>query len=241
MKVAIIYICTGDYSQFFHDFYFSSEKLFLIGQEKEYHIFTDRDDYIIGAFKQYSNIIVHHIEKFPWPLNTLLRFHYMDMIRSSLISCDYTFFFNANSLFVNEFDSRCLPGKEHGYLLGVKHPGYSNKIHFLHPHERRNKVSCRIPYSYRKDYLQGCFNGGRTQEFLRLIDKCKTLTDYDLKRNLIARVHDESYLNFYFFSERINVKILSENYSWPEKYGVNKNAIILMRDKEKCAWYKGIK
>ena len=31
MKVAVLYLCTGKYSQFFHDFYESAKEHFLVG------------------------------------------------------------------------------------------------------------------------------------------------------------------------------------------------------------------
>lgn len=42
MKIAILYICTGKYNQFWDGFYKSSEEYFLKGKaEKEYFVFTD--------------------------------------------------------------------------------------------------------------------------------------------------------------------------------------------------------
>ena len=42
MKIAILYICTGKYNQFFNDFYSSCESKFLKGRaDKEYFVFTD--------------------------------------------------------------------------------------------------------------------------------------------------------------------------------------------------------
>ena len=42
MRVAVLYLCTGKYSQFFHDFYRSAKKHFLKGiADVEYFVFTD--------------------------------------------------------------------------------------------------------------------------------------------------------------------------------------------------------
>ena len=41
MKIAILYICTGRYNQFFTDFYKSSESFFLLGTSKTYFVWTD--------------------------------------------------------------------------------------------------------------------------------------------------------------------------------------------------------
>ena len=42
MKVAILYICTGRYAQFFDGFYKSAEQYLLQGVEKRYFVFTDQ-------------------------------------------------------------------------------------------------------------------------------------------------------------------------------------------------------
>ena len=42
MKVAILYICTGRYAQFFDGFYESAEQYLLQGVEKRYFVFTDQ-------------------------------------------------------------------------------------------------------------------------------------------------------------------------------------------------------
>ena len=43
MKVAILYICTGRYAQFFDGFYKSAEQYLLQGVEKRYFVFTDQE------------------------------------------------------------------------------------------------------------------------------------------------------------------------------------------------------
>ena len=46
MKVAILYICTGRYAQFFDGFYKSAEQYLLKGIEKRYFVFTDQEQLI---------------------------------------------------------------------------------------------------------------------------------------------------------------------------------------------------
>ena len=42
MKIAILYICTGRYAQFFHDFYQSAKQYFLTDEDKTFFVFTDQ-------------------------------------------------------------------------------------------------------------------------------------------------------------------------------------------------------
>ena len=236
MIVNILYVCTGNYFSFFEDFYNSCENLFLPDCQKKYFVFTDVDT---STFKTDHNIRYIKIEKNSWPLNTLLRFSYFNIVRHEILKSNYVFFFNANALIVKEFSSALLPTERDNYLVGVVHPGYINKPSLIYPWERRINAHCRIGYFSKGTYYQGCFSGGRTAEYIELIDDCRLNTEKDLKKNLIARVHDESYLNYFFKNKK--PKSLSPLYSWPEKYGSNDDAVIIMRGKEKYEWYNSIK
>lgn len=233
-KVAILYIATGPYINFFSDFHLSSERFFLRELDKKYFLFSD-----IPLEMDDENVVSNKIDKSPWPLNTLLRFEYFNSIIDSLRDFDYIFFFNANALFVSEFTSDLLPNENNSGLIGVEHPGFVKKIALRKPFERRRNITCRLNIFHNGIYAQGCFNGGTAESFLKLIEMCSDATRKDLKNNLIARVHDESYLNWYF--SKFNPKILSPCYSWPEVYGENSQAVIVMRDKEPLEWYKNFK
>ncbi|MDX7986412.1 hypothetical protein FE392_03555 [Xenorhabdus sp. 12] len=233
MLINILYICTGEYRNFFDKFYDSCEKHFIPKWNKKYYVFTDSEDFY---FKKYPNVVVIYIEKNCWPLNTLLRFSYFSKIISDLEPDTYTFFFNANALIVKDVSLDIFRDAK---LVGVEHPGYKNKLSIFYPWERRRKSSCYLSHIKTGTYFQGCFNGGRTNYFCELINYCNTMTINDLKRNIIAKVHDESYLNYYF---HLNEPMcLSELYAWPEKYGDNPEAIIIMRDKERENWYANLK
>lgn len=234
-KVSILYICTGEYRNFFPDFKKSCDKFFLPGMEKEYFVFSDKKH----EYFNYENVNYIKIDKSPWPLNTLLRFHYFSLVEDKLKENDYAYFFNANALFLSEFSDDLLPKKEYSYLTAIPHPGLLKKCFLLLPWERRKKLECYIPYTYKGTYCQGGFNGGKTSAYLKLINWCKEAITTDLKNNLIAVWHDESYINRYFLDNK--PEILSKDYIWPEAYPDNPDAVIIMRDKNKCEWYKGIK
>lgn len=42
-KIAILYVCTGEYVIFWKDFFTSCEKYFIPEMRKEYYVFTDSD------------------------------------------------------------------------------------------------------------------------------------------------------------------------------------------------------
>ncbi|EFA4361130.1 hypothetical protein E2059_20165, partial [Escherichia coli] len=184
MVINIFYICTGEYKRFFDKFYLSCEDKFIPEFEKKYYVFTDSDRIY---FSKYLNVEVINVEKNCWPLNTLLRFSYFLKVIDKLQTNSYTFFFNANAVIVKEIPFSTFMESD---LIGVIHPGYKNRISILYPWERRKNATCYLGYLKKGIYYQGCFNGGKTASFKRLIQICNMMTMADLKKNLIAKVHD---------------------------------------------------
>ena len=100
MKIAILYICIGKYSIFWKDFYLSCEKYFIPNAEKEYFVFTDSDK--IDFEDVNKNIHKIYQKNLGWPDNTLRRFEMFLNIRELATGCDFTFFFNGNSVFIEK-------------------------------------------------------------------------------------------------------------------------------------------
>lgn len=225
-KVAILYICTGKYNIFWEDFYKTSQKYFLNNCNKEYFVFTD-SEYI---YNEKDNKI-HKIyqENLGWPYNTLMRFNMFKKIEDKLKKFDYIFFLNANMLFIDYIGNEILPIKED--LLVVKHPGFYNKNNLEFTYDRNEKSLAYIPFGEGKYYVAGGFNGGKAEEFIKLIDKLDSNIKIDLDRNIIALWHDESHLNKYILDKKI--KILGCDYIYPEGWNIPFDKKILVRDKSK--------
>lgn len=182
MKVAVLYICTGKYNQFFHGFFESSEKYFLKDiADIEYFVFTD-DLHLSDSAK------VHLFERKcqGFPLDSLFRFDMFLSIADKLKEFDYCFFFNANMLFVNEVGREFLPEKEG--LMAVIHPGFYNKSTARLPYERNKQSKAYIPREKGKNYryYMGSLNGGKTDKFLELAKVCSANTHNDYDRGVIA-------------------------------------------------------
>ena len=230
MKVAILYICTGKYNQFFKGFYESCEKYFLKGiASVEYFVFTD--DMNLSAAKK-VHLIKRKCQGFP--LDSLFRFDMFLQVEKELIQFDYVYFFNANMLFVAPVGEEFLP-KEKG-LAAVIHPGYFNKPSFLYPYERNKKSTAYIPPTLSNyKYYMGSLNGGRTKDYLKLIHECSLKTHDDYDRGIIAMVHDESHLNRYLSVHECMG--LAPAYAYPEGWKLPFAPIILIRDKVKLDSY----
>ena len=69
-KIAVLYICTGKYNQFFDGFYKSAMKYFMTNHEKTFFVWTD-DDHIADGL---PNVRVIHKESAGFPADSLFRF-----------------------------------------------------------------------------------------------------------------------------------------------------------------------
>ena len=214
MKIAILYICTGKYSTFWEDFYNSSQKYFLNGIEKHYFVFTD-DINIVNS----EDVTKVYKEYLGYPYDTLNRFETFWKIKETLLLYDYTIFFNANLVFIDEVNTECLPSISDGGLMALIHPSfYSSPARFF-PFERNKKSTSYIPYKKQKyTYYMGSLNGGITIMYLDLIKECMDNVKKDNDNGILALVLDESHLNRYLYDRK--VLGLSPSYGYPEGYKI---------------------
>lgn len=225
MKVAILYICTGKYNQFFHGFYSSAEKYFLKDiADIEYFVFTDDLD-----LSHENNVHIYKRKCQGFPMDSLFRFDMFLSISDQLKEFDYCFFFNANMLFVENVGSEFLPMDEG--LMAVIHPGFFNKPEACFPYERDSQSTAFIPKEKNKKYryYMGSLNGGKTADFLSLAKTCSVNTHDDYDRGVIALVHDESHLNKYMTTHPCLG--LSPAYAYPEGWKLPFTPKIIIRDK----------
>ena len=235
MRIAILYICTGKYNQFFDGFYQSSEKFFLAGKaDKDYFVWTDDDSLGNGR----DNVYIYHKDCAGFPADSLFRFDYFLQAEEKLREYDYIYFFNANAEFKQKIDEDILPD-ETGLAMGR---WYSQEKHWWSPwrlfnlpafycYERNKKSLAYIP-PFEKNYKEymGGINGGRTLNYLQMI---KTLAENirdDYERGIIAVAHDQSHINAYMRTH--SCKDLSKEYCWPEEWPSSFAPKIIFRDKK---------
>ena len=238
--IGILYICTGPYALFWEDFYKSFQKNFLPNTIKKYFVFTDVD-------RLYSmnddNVKIYPIKNLPWPLITLFRFDTFLSAKSDLIECDYLMFSNANmicSSIVSE--EEFLPDSTNDEVLFfTDHPGYYKCKMKDVPYERRSKSLAYIPYNCGEHYVIGALFGGETNAFLDMSVILKKRIEEDLKKNIIARWHDESHINRYIIKKN-NIKYLSPSFCYPVGFDLNvekKIAGVSKQDKFDVKSFKG--
>lgn len=227
MKVAILYICTGNYNIFWDEFYISCERFFLNKTEKHYFVFSDNDRY--AQMNDHITFIPKICRGFPY--DSLFRFEMFLEIETQIMDYDHVFFFNSNMLFLKNVNEEVLPSKDSNGLVGVLHPGYFNVKSNYFPFERNKKSLAYIPKvkNHKYNYFMGGFNGGRSKEFLNLIRCCAKNIQIDYDKGIVARYHDESHINRYFFDH--TPFILSSAYGFPEGLKTSFDPKIIIRDK----------
>jgi hypothetical protein len=65
-----------------------------------------------------------------------------------------------------------------------------------------------------KNYYQGCFNGGKSKNFLEMSICLADLIEKDLEQKIISIWHDETALNWYLLEK--NPKILDPTFAYPD-------------------------
>ncbi|HNW26625.1 MAG TPA: hypothetical protein PKI94_07550 [Candidatus Gastranaerophilaceae bacterium] len=232
MKIAILYIGTGHYTIFWDEFFKSCEKYFIKDAQKHYFFFTDSKN-----FKSDEKITIVPQENLGWPLITCLRYKILNKIKEDLKDYDYAFFFNGNMEFIRKITKEeFLPIEKDGYIVASLHSG-NKRVKFSKefPYERNPLSTSYIPYGVGEKYFHAGILGGRTKEFLELLDTCEKMMDEDLSNNIIPKFHDESVFNKYILNRPY--KILSNYYIHPVHgkpfVWLNQKVKIIQRDKSR--------
>jgi hypothetical protein len=224
MKIGVLLICVGKYDIFFDELYETCENLFLNGHDKTYYVFTDSEKII-----EKHNVIKIKQNNLGWPYNTLKRFEMFNSISDKLITEDYLYFFNANMKINMVVGDEIIPKEEHNFLMGVNHPAFYNADKSNFTYERRPESRFYIGHQEGITYFQGCFNGGRSIEFLEMSRILDDMINIDLKNDIMPIWHDESALNWYY-KDRTPL-VLNSGYSYPEGWSLPFEQKILQKNK----------
>ena len=191
--VSINVIATNKYVNFLpdlvnsiNDFLFKDSKILVI-----VHTNSSLDG--IDPVNKRIKIIKNEIEHEPWPYTTLKRFHYFNKAKDLIERSDYSFYIDADSLFIGEMGEDFLP--ESG-MIGTIHPCLSSGNGTP---ERNPQSKAFISPSENNRYFCGGFFGGDSKSFLEMSEKVFLNIEEDLSKNIIAIWHDESHINRFFF------------------------------------------
>lgn len=231
-KIAILYLCTGDYAYFWKDFFNSFDEKFLPNTEKHYYVWTDSEHIFAEDDERIHKI---YKECLGFPNETLMRFHTFDTIREELERYNYIFFFNSNCICSDTItEEEFLPNEQE--ILVVKHAMYRGYSNEKLPYERDCQSTAYIPFGDGNVYALGAVNGGPASIYLSMIQTLKQNIDQDLRNDFVAIWHDESHLNKYITDSNVKCKVLGPEYGYFEdfcKLFPELNEKILLLDKSK--------
>lgn len=228
--VAILYICTGNYIAFWHDFYPNFRANFLPDCERTFFVFTDAGTI---DYEDAPDVRRIYQKALPWPYSTMQRFDAFLGQAGALAEFDYLFFANANLHCTRAIlSAELLPDAAAGQTLtAVCHLPYYGKPAMFHPYDRSGKSRATIPYNCGQYYVAGGLNGGTADAYLALCRELKARTNEDLQNHIIARFHDESQLNRLVAEHPAAFRILPPDYCTPEETPTGREAILVLQKK----------
>lgn len=227
MEIALLYICTGIYNQFFEGFYSSAKKYLLKDRANlTFFVWTDDDELSKGA----SDVHVIHKECEGFPADSLFRFRMFLQVKDELSKYDYVYFFNANAEFLQPVGEEVLPDAT-GLVAALWPQNHKIFAHsFFFPYERNKKSFAYIPpFDGPYHYFMGGVNGGKSEVYLDMIETLYHNIEEDYHHGIVAIFHDESHLNKYL--HRHSCKILPEYLAWPEEWDGLESPKMIFREK----------
>jgi histo-blood group ABO system transferase len=206
-KICILTIATNKYLQFVEKLYNDISEKFIPGSEINCLLFTDHE------VETSDNVRVHYIDHEPWPMPTLKRYNYFIKEKDFILQHDYCFYFDADMRIDNLVHDEVLSDG----IIATKHPYQSFYSIDQMTYDRNPESLAYIPYGQGNTYYAGGFNGGASREFIKMSETIADMVNADLKNNIIALWHDESYMNRYLLDNPPTLE-LSPSYCYAEEF-----------------------
>jgi histo-blood group ABO system transferase len=231
MKIGFLMVATGEYTAYIDPLWQSIKKHARFS-DATIHLFLFTDHPDLYSDSQITTFFQDH-RPFPYP--TLMRYHFFCKRRQELSRMDYLFYSDADMRFVNDFGDEIL-----GDLVATLHPGFYSKKRNKFTYERDPRSQAYISYKDGLHYYCGGFNGGRTEYFIAMAEAIMDMVNKDRKKNIVAKWHDESYLNKYLL-QHPPTKILSPSYCYAENMKLPFTPILLALVKDRPVRYLNVK
>lgn len=209
LNIGLIVIATNKYSTFVNNLLKSANKFFMTDHNIKFFVFSDKSFKFEKNINDKTKVINIKHEDFPGP--TLYRYKYIFNNKNEFNKMDYIYYLDADMLFKSSVGNEIL-----GNLVTVNHPGYFNKKRIEFPYENNKKSTAYIDSNKGEKYYFGCFQGGKTEVFLKMCSRLEKRIDTDLENSIIARWWDESHLNWYCIYEQTPDIVLNPSYAYPE-------------------------
>jgi len=201
-NVGLLIVATGRYIEFVSHLISSARHYFCKNHRVTYFVFTDAN-----IVADQDDVIILPYQQFGWPYDALVRCCAYLKYQHHLSAMDYLFAGDADLLFVNEISDEILSES-----VGVLHAAFIGKSGSP---ETRQESCAYLDPAIARPYFAAGFYGGSAKQFLQQAAGMKDAIEQDLRHDIIAIWHDESYLNRYF-ADHPPTKILSPSYCFPD-------------------------
>jgi hypothetical protein len=194
-KIALVFICTGvGYCTTFLQSAIDGAKKFF---PSDILLFTD-------SLVEYDVARQVYLKHQGWPAVTLYRYHTMLIEKNWLSQYEYIFHFDVDMKLVQSITDEILSDG----ITVTMHPDFVNGGGAT---DMNPASTAYLPCDQIRQYVTGAFQGGTSQEFLKMATKISWNIDIDSTHGVTARVLDESHLNRYVY-DNPPAKILSTDY-----------------------------
>lgn len=237
IKIAILYIATGQYIKLWESFYINAMKYFLYDiPDKTFFIWSDSKP------KLYDNVIYTYTPWVKQPDTLLDRYDIFLTRKNDLLNYDYCIFFNANMLCIKELHSSELlytsPNLFAAEHMSMPYMSYEDKYKLIKDGYWSNEPNSKayIPIEVFKNnpelnWLMGGFNGGKVKDWIQLSETISEWVKVDRQNNIKMKWFDEAYMNKYMLDK--NVLRLSPKIFLQPEYNETDETKIIIRDKNR--------
>jgi len=213
MKIAFLTIATYKYAAYAFNLIESLNKYAFTDTTNDISLIVCSDHNIVFDNNKRVKGYVQHITHIPFPLISLMRYHYYSNLELILQEYDYVYHIDCDMQLNDVVSNEILSN-----TVCVEHPGFLGDIsHEQLPFDRTNNSNAYVSFTSGKKYYQNCFQGGKTSLFLKMCTELKHKIEEDLRNNYIALWHDESYMNRYMVDNPPDL-VLPFVYAYPELY-----------------------
>lgn len=228
MKTLFLTIGTAKYINFIHNLCKSMQNFCNL---TNFDILVCTDQSINFEFDRFK-IHKHHIQHVRHPHGTLHRYHYYLENESFLRKYDYLIHIDADMEFVSPVMQDILSER-----ICVIHPGFhgTNESKYFDVETNPNSHAYFDINKYSiSRYYQNCLQGGSKDEFINMSRTIRDWTNSDMQKGIIAKWHDESYMNKYMLENKPTLE-LHPGYAYPEKWSLPFEKKIIHLDKDHAA------
>ncbi len=201
-NIGVLIVATNKYIEFIPNLLEGLKKYFLINHNITFHIFTDQPDHDLYKSDSINTYFVAHKK---WPYNTLLRYHMFIGQKDNLLKEDYLYYIDADMKVVDYVNEKII-----GERVATIHPGFLGD---RGTPEDNPRSTAYVNTSEHMIYFAGAFNGGSSEEFIKMSEIISRNIDIDFENNIIAKWHDESHTNRYFIDNKPTI-ILDPGYCY---------------------------